>query len=118
MELNEIKKHVTHFSLELKQKAVQEEEVIIGGKVTNVIPPVSDEYPMYIVMLDDHIGVNHVFVPDEMMTEFFSYFQKDNYVFVEGFVNFITRQEKKETKKDVSVFAFAVKDITTVGDVI
>jgi DNA polymerase III alpha subunit len=118
MEISEIKKHVTHFSLELKHNAAQEEEVVVGGRVTSVIPPVNEEYPMYIVMLDDTIGVTHVFVPDSMMTEFHSHFQKDNYVFVEGFVNFITRQGKKEVMKDVSVFAFALKDITTVGDTI
>lgn len=109
MELSEIRKHVTHYSLELKLKAVQEEEVVVGGRVTTIVPPVDDEYPMHIVMLDDLVGITHVLVPDNLMDEYKDSFSYGNYVFVEGFVNFVSHQQKKEMKKDVSVFAFGVK---------
>jgi hypothetical protein len=116
MNISDIQQHVTYFSEELRHKAKHEEEVVVGGKITSIIPPVNDEYPMYIVMADDLIGTVHIMVPDTMMDAHLDNFQIGNFIFVEGFVNIITRTDKKETKKDISIFAFSMKDITKVGD--
>lgn len=111
-DLNHIKEHVTHFSIELGTKAVQEQEVTVGGRITHLIPPVSDEHPMYIAMMDDVLGTVHVFAPETLVSAYSEQFQPGNMVFVEGYVNFVTHTEKRKVKKDASVFAFGLKDTT------
>jgi hypothetical protein len=111
MKATEIAKHVTHFSEQLKF-ASQEEEVVVGGKLTNMISPVDDHYPMYVAVLDDAIGTLHVYVSDTMISAYPEQFEVGNYIFLEGFVNIMSHRVKDKTEKEVSVFAYAMKDIT------
>ncbi|MNI99012.1 hypothetical protein D3C73_1579810 [compost metagenome] len=53
---------------------------------------------------------------DEIMKEHSDVLKIGNIAFFEAFVGVLTRQIKKDEKKDVSVFAFSVKDITKVGE--
>jgi hypothetical protein len=110
----EMKQHVTYFSEQLKREAVHEQDVVVGGKITSIVPltDFDERYPMYIVILDDLVGQVHVFVPDEMMQVYADEFQIGNYVFVEGFVNVITRRIHKELKRDISIFAYNLKEIS------
>jgi|GEM_PF-3645094 len=114
--LSKFKKHVTHFSEQLKYQVVQEQEVIVGGTILNIVPPVDEEFPMYIVILDDLVGQTHVFVTEEIMNTFMDQFQIGQDVFIEGFVNIISRRIQGKEKRDVSVFAYDVKDFRKNGD--
>ena len=115
--VTEIKQHVTHFSEQLRREAIHEQDVVVGGKITSIIPPLDDTFPMYIVILDDLVGQLHVFIPDEMMQVYMDQFQIGNHVFVEGFVNVITRRINKELKRDISIFAYGMKEISANGDI-
>lgn len=115
-ELYLLQMNVTHFSEQLRTETKHEQEVVIGGRITNIVLPLDEQYPMYIVMLDDLIGTTHVYVPNTMMEAYLDHFQIGKTVFVEGFVNVMTRHIKKEKKKDVTIFAYSMKDITKVGD--
>lgn len=115
MHILDIKKHITHFSEELKYHAVHEENVTVGGKIIGYVPPVSEDHPMYIFLLDDHVGTVYVHVPEQMVLEC-SEISEGNYVFFEGFTNVISRYIEGELKKEVSVFAYNLKDISTNGD--
>ncbi len=112
MELHDIQKHITHFSEEIRLKAIHGEEVVVGGKIESIVPPLSDEHPMYVVILDDQVGTSHVFIPSEMYDAFSSRFQVGQYVFIEGFVKVMSRSIRKETTKDVSIYGYGLKDIT------
>jgi hypothetical protein len=112
LNIEEIRQHVTHFSEELKFNVIQEQEIIVGGRVLSVVPPIDDKYPMYIVMLDDNVGVNHVYVLDTMFNAYKDFFVEGSYIFVEGLANVVSRSRNREIKKEVSVFAYAMKDIT------
>ncbi|MBU5262051.1 hypothetical protein [Bacillus atrophaeus] len=112
MELDEIKKHITHLSEEIRLNAVHEQHVIVGGKIVDIIPPFTKENSIYILTIDDVIGTMNVLVSDTFMTEFNDRIELDKYVFFEGFANVVSRFIKKEIKKDVSVFAYSLKDIT------
>lgn len=115
MNVTEIKKHVTHFSEQLRDLE-QEAMVTVGGTITHIVAPVDEEYPLYVVILDDKVGTIHTVVPDSMMDAYPEQFKVGQTIFIEGFVNIITRQIRKEKKKDVSIFAFSMKDITLIGD--
>ena len=112
MNIATIKQHVTHFSEELRHKARHEENVVIGGAIQNIVPPIDEAFPMYIVTLDDLVGISYVVVPSTMIDAYMEDFQIGNFIFIEGFVNIVTRPNKK----DISVFAYSMKDITKVGD--
>ncbi len=112
MELAEIQKHVTHFSEEIRTNATHGKEVIVGGKIESIIPPLSREDIMYVVMLDDQVGVSHIYVPNLLFHAFPEHFKIGNYIFVEGFVKVMSRSIKKEKKKDVCIYAYSLKDIT------
>lgn len=116
MKIADLKSHVTYFSEELQHKAKHEEDLVVGGKITSILSPVSEEYPMYVLTLDDLVGTSHVMVPDAMYDAYLEEFKIGNTVFMEGFANVITRTVKKEIKKDVTIFAYSMKDITKVGD--
>lgn len=118
MKINDIKNHVTHFSLELKSKAVQEQEVIVGGKITSIVPPIDESYPFYIVMIDDVIGISYVHVPPDLMDESLDEFKIGNFVFVEGYVTLISRVDKKtqEIVKDASVVVYGMKHVSKDGE--
>lgn len=114
MNVQDIRTHVTYFSEELKLKAVQEEDVVVGGVIQTIVPPVNSEYPMYILALDDKVGISYVAVPENMMTHYGEELQAGNLVFLEGFVNVV----KHNDQKDVTIFAYSMKDITKIGDTI
>lgn len=116
MKIVDIQKHITHFSEQLSQGVIHEQDVSVGGKVTAIVPPFDESYPMYILFLDDKVGTTHVFVPETMIDSFPEQIQIGNYVFVEGFANVVTRKDGKKIEKEVSVFAYAMKDITKVGE--
>lgn len=112
MKIQDISLHVTHFSEELKHKAFQEDEVTVGGKIVSIIPPVNEEFPMYALTLDDHVGLTHALVPDTMMKHYSKELVVGEFVILEGFVNFITRRNKEEIIRDATVFVYSMKDIT------
>lgn len=111
MNITDIQKHVTYFSEQLRS-AEHTEEVVIGGKINDILPPVNEEYPMYVVILDDFIGSSHVYVPDTMFQAFSDDFQVGNMVFLEGFVNVVSSYVSGKIVKETSVIAYGMKDIT------
>lgn len=113
MKLNEIRRNVTHLSEELQHRAVQEEEVVVGGLIVDVVPPINDDFPMYIFTVDDTIGTIHVHVPKIMYHAYESSLSKGKYAFFEGFVNIVTSQSRKEVKKNISIYSYALKDISS-----
>lgn len=116
MKIEDIQKHVTYFSEQLRFQAKHEEEIVVGGTITSIVPPIDEAYPMYILILDDLIGTTHVFAPNTLMDAYPNELKIGNVVFLEGFVNVVSRQINKEKKKDISIFAYGMKDITKVGD--
>ncbi|MED3627955.1 hypothetical protein P4478_12920 [Bacillus subtilis] len=112
MELDEIKQYVTHLSEELRLNAAHEQHVIVGGKIVNIIPPFIKENSIFIVSIDDGIGTMNVLISDDFMSQFKEEVVLGEYVFFEGFANVVSRSIKNEVKKDVSVFAYSLKDIT------
>jgi hypothetical protein len=116
MNITDIRQHVTHFSEELRHKAKHEEEVVVGGEITNIIPPVSEDFPLYTVMVDDKVGTVHIMVSDTMISAYSDKFQTGSYIFLEGFANVISHIEYRQQRKDVIIFAYNVKDITIIGD--
>lgn len=118
MNIKTLKEHVTYFSEEFQYKAKHEEDVVVGGRILDIISPVDKDYPMFICLLDDKVGTSHVFVPENMMAAHKEELQIGQDVLLEGFVSIITREVKKEILKDISIFAYGMKDITKVGDTI
>lgn len=113
MELTDIKQHVTHFSEQLRLETKHREEVTVGGKILSIIPPITDDlHSMYVLVLDDKVGTHSVYISETLYQAFPEQFKKDNHVFLEGFVNVVNRHIKSAHKKEVSVFAYAMKDIT------
>jgi hypothetical protein len=110
MKPSEIKKHVTHFSLELPQ-ANQEEDVVVGGELKAIIPPADEQNPMFILILDDHLGPIHVFVSDRMFTAHSNHLRIGSDVFIEGYVNFVSRKHGKQPDKEVFVYGYGIKQI-------
>lgn len=111
MEISEIKKHVTHFSLELASKAKFAEQVVTGGRIISIIPPVDEQHRMSILLLDDQVGTSHVFVSDRLMQHHSDAIQVGKYVFFEGVVSLIYRSEGKATKTEAAVYAYGLKEI-------
>ena len=108
MNVAELKEHVTYFSEELKTKGFHREEVVVGGVIRAVVPAVSDDgSDAYIVTVDDHVGLLYVFVSDAMMSAYKDRITIGSSVLFEGLVNVLSRQGKR----DVSVFAYGLKDI-------
>jgi DNA polymerase III alpha subunit len=108
MKIADIQKHITYFSEELRQKCKHEEEVTVGGIIQSIVPPINDETDsMYIVVVDDLVGALHVMVPVTMMEHYKGKFQIGEFIVVNGFVNVVSRSHKK----DISVFAYDLKDI-------
>lgn len=116
MEITDIKKHVTHLSEEIRHITTHMEEIVVGGKVTQVTPSLSDKTPTYILVLDDIVGVVRLFVGASFMRAFSDKLQIGEYVFIEAYSNIITRNDNRGKKKDVTVYGYNMKDITEVGD--
>ena len=57
MNIAEIKKHVTCFSEELPEKVKERDEVVVGGKIIGIVPPLGEAFPQYVLMLDDFVLV-------------------------------------------------------------
>lgn len=112
MDINNIKQHVTHFSLELPEKTVQEQEVVVGGQITAIIPPVDAERPFFIVLLDDKVGALHVYVSETMMVHFAERITVGQYAFFEGAVSILRHLKFNKVETEAVVYAYGMKDIT------
>lgn len=114
MEISDIKPHVTHFSEQLRFEGQHEQEVVVGGKILSVVQPVTQEHhDMYAVLIDDCLGTFIAYVTETLYQTFMNQFQVGNLIFLEGYLNVITRSIRKDIKREVSVLAYGVKDITT-----
>ncbi|MCD7911031.1 hypothetical protein KC480_05765 [Bacillus velezensis] len=112
MELAEIKRQITHLSEELRLNAIHEQHVIVGGKIVDIIPPFTKENSIYILRIDDVIGTINVLVSEVFMNEFKNQITLDEVLFFEGYANVVSRVIKQKVKKDVSVFAYSLKEIS------
>lgn len=112
MKVENMKEYVTHFSEQLRNETQHKQEVVVGGKIISITPPVLDEYPTYLISLDDHVGTIQVYVPHNMMTSYSNDFEIGKYVFIKGFVSVISRYIGESLKRDISVIAYDVNDIT------
>lgn len=108
LNVTELKKYVTHFSEQLKLEAKYKEDVIVGGKITSITPPMTEEYPLHSMIVDDHVGLLHIYIPPDMFTAYHDSFVQGEYVFVKGIVNVISRQVKGDIQRDYSVIAYDI----------
>lgn len=108
MQLDDIKKQVTHFSLQLSS-ASQEEEVVVGGEIKSLIPSPQADDPMHILLLDDQVGQSHVFISDRMLKAYLPHFEVGNTIFVQGFVSFVSRKHGVADKEPF-VYGYALAE--------
>lgn len=109
-----IQSHVTHLSAELNKNAIHGQEVVVGGRITGIVPPsdlIDDE--RYIFFVDDYIDSFHVLVPKALKEAFSDKLQLNQIVFFEGFANVVTRIRLQQEVREVSVIAYGLKDISS-----
>lgn len=108
MNISELRECITHFSEEIKQKSKHQDEVVVGGKITNIIPPFLDEIPMYLLQIDDYVGTLYVYLSSNLFEMYQRDLKVDHFICFKGFVNIVSQKIKDEVKKSCSIMAFDV----------
>lgn len=116
MNITQLKQHVTHFSASLRLDCSHGQEVVVGGRVTHILPPLSESYPKVMVQIEDYLGQLCIFVPEALLDSQEKAVHVGDFFIFEGYVNVIHRIIQNEPIKDITIFAFDMKDITSNGD--
>ncbi|CUB54058.1 hypothetical protein BN2127_JRS10_02587 [Bacillus subtilis] len=108
MDIQALKKCITHFSEQIHLSGVHKDEVKVGGRITDVFHP-QEFIPggASLVIIDDFVGTLRVSVPEEVTQAHLNDLVVGNYVSFEGFVNTVSRSSGIE----VSVVAYAANNL-------
>lgn len=110
----QIKKHATHFSEQIRNECKHLDEVTVAGQIKTVIPPILDDLRQlsshYVLEIDDKVGTIYVYV-SPLMKNHFEFLELGNYVALSGYVNIVLREVHNETQKDYSVVAYDAKQL-------
>lgn len=124
VDIEQLRLKVTHFSEEIRLKAENLQEVVIGGKISRITNPIRSSMNLslydssekalecfYCVDIDDQVGEMQVYVSPFLMDHFRNVIQVNHHVLFQGFVKTVSRQIRGKTKKDISVVAYNAKTI-------
>lgn len=111
MNVSELRKYVTHFSEELKFKTGHRDEVLVGGQIKNIVPPILEEFPMYLIIVDDMVGTLHIYASEKLYKAYSEHLQIGKHVFVKGFVNVVSHYKYDHLEKDYTVIAYDLANI-------
>jgi DNA polymerase III alpha subunit len=111
MMIDQLKKHVTHFSEELSLKAKAKDDVIVGGRIISV-EKISEQFfdeTYYKVTLDDYVGTTKVIISSEMYQHYFEDIAfVDTTFLIKGIVNVVSRKVATGIESQFSVVGYEI----------
>lgn len=105
LDIQTLKRHVTHFSEEIRLAGETGKEVIVGGTITDIYP-IDNRF--YCIVLDDFVGTIRVLISHNLFNHNRTLIQKNHVLFVNGFINIITRKREGAVDVDYSVVGYDV----------
>lgn len=122
-----LKDKVTHFSSQLKTNPKNELEVIVGGKIKEIYPPLNlvidafttestnekietiDFSEYYTVIIDDGLGELLIYVSKDLYKHYESSIQKENICIFKSFTHTLTRSIQGVFAVELSLYAYDIE---------